>query len=612
MTVASYLTILQVTHTLYQKLLQGELDSIYNEIEASYRVIQAAGIADVESYVTAAQQKLLEKAKYYSFGNSGFVFVLDKDAQVLLHPSYPAGQKLEFEFIQQILARKIGKLTFEYQHQIYVAAFTYFPQWKWYVVLAIKRDEIFEEHAIYLWMLPVFSGITFLITLLLALLMIRLNFKWLPAVIATLQRIKNGKWEVSMAVTRNDEIGIIQRTINMIMQNLRALSMELEQYQKVLDNTIYGVCIFDAQNYNILYVNQNICRRLGYSESELLQMKPACITTELEPENITPRLRQLLAEEQSEFIVETISYHKKGAPIPIKMTIYLFSPTREQQRVICVMRDISQQKQIEKTLQRNEERLRLALEVTHDGLWEINFATGETYFNPTYYTMLGYKPQEFPANYQSWLNLLHPDDRTVAEQSIKNHIDNPHSLGFELEFRLKTKTGGWKWILARGKIVERTAAGIAQRAVGTHVDLTLHKQAQETLRVTEERFNFAIKDLHDGWWDWNIQSNEIYFSPRWKQMLGYEEAELSSHPEEFFNRLHSDDLGNVMNRISNYLERRIATYEVTVRVRHQRGHYIWVLVRGSAQWDSQGKPLRLAGTHTDISSCIHKWSESMR
>ncbi|MEZ5671491.1 MAG: PAS domain-containing protein [Thiotrichaceae bacterium] len=129
--------------------------------------------------------------------------------------------------------------------------------------------------------------------------------------------------------------------------------------------------------------------------------------------------------------------------------------------------------------------------------------------------------------------------------------------------------------------------------------------------MTEERFNFAIKDLHDGLWDWNIQSNEIYFSPRWKQMLGYEEQELLNRPDEFFNRLHPDDLAGVMNRISNYLERRIFSYEMTVRVRHKYGYYIWILVRGTAQWDAQGKPLRLAGTHTDINNSIHKCLESL-
>jgi len=602
--VANHIAMTQITYSLYGKLLHGEIDGIYNEIDASYRVIKSAGIADIEDYVTSAQQKLLEKSSHYSFGETGFVFIINDNAQIIFHPSYTAGQKVEFEFVQQVITQQRGDFTFEYQGQVYLGTFTYFPQWKWYIILAITQEEILEQQLVYLKFLPIISIVVFLSVFLLSLLFTRTHLSSLQNVLDALRRAKNGLWETPIVVTRKDEIGVIEKTINMIFKRFLVLSTELMQFKKALDNTIYGVFIFDTQNYQLSYVNQGVCRRLGYLEQDLLQMPPSSISAELDQVKMTPRLQSLLAGEQTELTVETISYHKNGTPIPIKITFYLFSSPCGQQWVICVMSDITQQKQIEKTLQINEERLRLTLEVISDGLWETNFTTGETYFSPTYYTMLGYQPQEFQASYQNWLNLLHPDDKIFAEQTVRTHVNNPNSLGFEIEFRLRTKSGNWKWILGRGKIVERTATGQAQRIVGTHVDLTLHKQAEESLRATEERFNFIIRELHGGLWDWNIRSNEIYFSPRWKQILGYEENELSNRPEEFFNRLHFDDVTTMMNRISAYLERRVATYELTVRLQHKCGYYLWVLVRGSAQWDNQGKPLRLAGTLTETSEEI--------
>lgn len=602
--IANHIAMTQITYLLYGKLLHGEIDGIYNEINASYQVIKSAGIADVEDYVTSTQQKLLEKSRHYNFGETGFVFIINDNAQIIFHPSYTPGQKVEFEFVQQVISQQHGDFSFEHQGNIYLGTFTYFPQWKWYIILAITQEEILKQQLVYLKFLPVISIIVFLSVFLLSLLFTRMNLSELQQVLDALRRAKNGLWETPIVVTRKDEIGVIEKTINMIFKRFLVLNTELMQFEKALDNTIYGVFIFDTQNYQLSYVNQGVCRRLGYVEQDLLQMPPSSISAELDQVKMTSRLQSLLAGEQTELTIETTGCHKNGTLIPIKITFYLFSSPCGQQRVICVMSDITQQKQIEKTLQINEERLRLALEVTSDGLWETNFTTGETYFSPTYYTMLGYHPQEFQASYQSWFNLLHPDDKIYAEQTIRTHINNPNSLGFELEFRLRTKSGSWKWILGRGKIVERTATGQAQRVVGTHVDLTLHKQAQESLRATEERFNFIIRELQDGLWDWNIRSNEIYFSPRWKQILGYEENELSNRPEEFFNRLHSDDVTTMMNRISAYLERRVATYELTVRLQHKCGHYLWVLVRGSAQWDKQGKPLRLAGTLTETSEEI--------
>jgi PAS domain S-box-containing protein len=602
--VVNYVVMTQITYSLYGKLLHGELEGIYNEINASYRVIKSAGIADIKDYVTSAQQKLLEKSRHYSFGKTGFVFIINDNAQVIFHSSYTAGQKVEFEFVQQVITQQRGDFTFEYQGQVYLGTFTYFPEWKWYIILAITQDEILRQQFDYLKYLPIISITIFLSVFLLSLQFTRTHLACLQDMLGALRRAKNGYWETPMVVTRKDEIGVIEKTINMIFKRFLALNTELMQFKKALDNTVYGVFIFDTQNYQLDYVNQGVYRRLGYMEQDLLQMPPSSISAELELAKMIPWLRPLLSGEQTELTIETTSYHKNGTQIPIKITCYLFSSPCGQQRVICVMSDITQQKQIEKTLQINEERLKLALEVTSDGLWETNFITGETYFSPTYYTMLGYQPQEFQASYQNWFNLLHPDDKIRTEQTIRTHINNPNSLGFELEFRLKTKSGNWKWILGRGKIVERIATGQAQRVVGTHVDLTLHKQAQESLRAMEERFNFIIRELQDGLWDWDIRSNEIYFSPRWKQILGYEENELSNRPEEFFNRLHFDDVTTMMNRISAYLERRVATYELTVRLQHKCGYYLWVLVRGSAQWDNQGKPLRLAGTLTKTSEEI--------
>lgn len=606
--VAHYLVLTQTTHSLYQKMLQIELSGIYSEISSSYRVIKSAGIAELEGYVTSTQQKLLEKARNYAFGKTGFIFIINNNGEVVLHPSYSAGQKLNFEFVQHILTLQQGHLTFEYQNKVYIAVFAHFPEWQWFVVLAVTQEEMFKEYSAHLEFLPMFSGLLFLGVSLFAFFMNNIYFAWVPTVLEALRRAKNGSWHSPMLVTHRGDVGVIQKTVNMVLKKCSNMDIELQQYRKALDNTIYGVLIFEPQTLRLTYVNRNVCERLGYSEQELLQMTPGCIIPQLDQENLSILLKPLESGERTEYTLEAISCRKLSRTIPVKLTLYLFTPTIGRDRVICIMSDITEQKQIEKNLQLHEARLKQALEATNDGLWELNLATGESYFSPTYYSMIGYQPYEFPASYQNWLNLLHPDDRSITEQAVKAAIDNPNSSSFEIEFRLKTKGGCWKWILGRGKIIERDEEGRALRLVGTHVDLTLHKQAQEAMRVVEERFNFAIKDFQDGLWDWNIRTNEMYLSPRWKNMLGYQEQELSNHPEEFFNRLHTDDIGSVMNRISGYLERRIASCEMTVRLRHKNGDYLWILLRGSARWDAQGKPLRLAGINTDISNSMRKFS----
>ena len=127
-----------------------------------------------------------------------------------------------------------------------------------------------------------------------------------------------------------------------------------------------------------------------------------------------------------------------------------------------------------------------------------------------------------------------------------------------------------------------------------------HKRMVEALRESEERYALAARGANDGLWDWNLRNNEIYFSPRWKSMLGYDEEEVGSSPEEWFKRVHPDDLPRVKEAVASHLEGRTTHCENEHRMLHQNGTYHWMLSRGLAVRDAHGKATRLAGSQTDI------------
>ncbi len=149
-------------------------------------------------------------------------------------------------------------------------------------------------------------------------------------------------------------------------------------------------------------------------------------------------------------------------------------------------------RQTEESLRLSEERLRLALEGTFDGIWDWNLRTGRVYFSPRYYTMLGYKPDEFPPSYEAWRNLVHPDDLQQGEEAVQRAVEELSS--FAIEVRLRTGSGDWHWILARGKVVEWDEAGKAVRLAGSHTDIAERKRAEETLRKYE-RIVSTSRDL---------------------------------------------------------------------------------------------------------------------
>jgi len=157
-----------------------------------------------------------------------------------------------------------------------------------------------------------------------------------------------------------------------------------------------------------------------------------------------------------------------------------------------------------------------------------------------------------------------------------------------------------RWFYIQGRAIRWIDGRWVRLEMAT--DITERKQAEEALRANEERFDLAMRGANEGLWDWNLERNEVYYSPRWKQILGYGEQELSSRPDEFFERLHPDDLPPIREKVTAYLERKRPQYEVTVRLQHKNGHYVWILSRGIAVWNEQGKPLRMVGTHMDLTA----------
>jgi PAS domain S-box-containing protein len=126
------------------------------------------------------------------------------------------------------------------------------------------------------------------------------------------------------------------------------------------------------------------------------------------------------------------------------------------------------------------------------------------------------------------------------------------------------------------------------------------KQTEEALRKERERFELCVRGSGDGVWDWEIDTNRVYFSPRWKQMLGYSDAEVSHRYEEWEKRLHPDDRERALTTLQAYLDGKTPIYELEHRLMHKDGTYRWILARGVALRDAAGRPYRMAGSHTDM------------
>ncbi len=131
-------------------------------------------------------------------------------------------------------------------------------------------------------------------------------------------------------------------------------------------------------------------------------------------------------------------------------------------------------------------------------------------------------------------------------------------------------------------------------------NVTSHAQAEMALRISEERYALAARAANDGLWDWDLTSDKMYYSPRWKTMLGFEEQEVPSLPTEWFERVHPEDLERVRSAVAAHLDGTSVHFESEYRMLHKNGSWRWVLCRGLAVRDENSRATRMAGSQSDV------------
>lgn len=203
------------------------------------------------------------------------------------------------------------------------------------------------------------------------------------------------------------------------------------------------------------------------------------------------------------------------------------------------------------------------------------------------------------------IKYVHEEDRKRAVEDFEQISVSGATKN--IEYRVQTTDGRTLIVQVSATIITQSGSS-PQYILGMITDITQQKLAEQSLRISEERYSLALEGANDGIWDWDLENNQIYYSPRWKHLLGYAENEIQDHPDEWFNRIHPDDLPSVKSAIEAHLTGLSSHIETEFRMQHKNGTYIWVMARGNAIHTNGSRPHRVAGSMTDISR--HKLAES--
>src|SRR5579864_83154 len=250
-----------------------------------------------------------------------------------------------------------------------------------------------------------------------------------------------------------------------------------------------------------------------------------------------------------------------------------------------------------RSLLENEERLRLAFAGADEGVWDWDLDTGTVVYSTRWKEMLGYADDEVWPRIRTWKELLHPDDRSVADALYDAVVR--HQARYQGEFRLRHKNGHYITVLTRGLAI-CNETGRVVRIVGTHLDITERKRTESALRESEERLRLAFDGAQVGVWDWNLETNAVVYSAHWKRMLGYADEEIEPHVSAWERLVHPDDRV-LADAAADRVARGARTYEAEFRLQHKDGRYIDVLSRGfPIRREPDGPVVRIVGTHFDL------------
>ncbi len=242
-----------------------------------------------------------------------------------------------------------------------------------------------------------------------------------------------------------------------------------------------------------------------------------------------------------------------------------------------------------------EDRYRATFERVCVGIAHVGLDGRWMRFNQAFMQITGYTAEQLAG--LPLIEIFHPEERAGFGDSLRK-LRAGEQIQMSSERRIYRADGEIALVAITGTVVEE--ADGSRYIIGTAEDVTARRAAEQALKASEERFELAMRGANDGLWDWNVEKGEIYLSPRWKTMLGYEPDELSDRFSTWEGLLHPDDVEIVKAGTRGVFQGRADSWSCEVRMRAKSGEWRHILSRAFVARNEEGRSVRMVGTHVDI------------
>ncbi|SHO53751.1 hybrid sensor histidine kinase/response regulator [Desulfopila aestuarii] len=254
-------------------------------------------------------------------------------------------------------------------------------------------------------------------------------------------------------------------------------------------------------------------------------------------------------------------------------------------------------KKTKNTLIENESRLINAQRIAKVGDWAWQLKDNQLIWSDETYRIFGQSPEKFNVTVEAFENVIHPDDYEKFVRERDSALRKNRAVDIEHRIVLPDKSIRWVHEISSA---EKDENNNVIKVTGTVQDITDRKNAETALIESQKRFTLAMEASQDGLFDWNLITNEIYYSPGWKIMLGYNDDELPNDFSIWENLTEPKDVERSWTMQQELINKKCDRFEMEFKMKHKDGHWVDILSRAKAVFDEDGKAVRIIGTHVDI------------